>query len=202
MGGVSRWEQGHGSLTLNKKEGRPPSRPPTSLPLDLAIFLLAIPDSGFSPFPNWRPPRDRQRNSMAGRSVNFVFARHSQPVRSLLASPAFPCRAPSGNTRMNTICRHLVRAQVFSLSNVFALTSIFPATKPVSQPTVKCDGNKKRVAYGFWIVRVGWVATSRHARRAQRHLECGVQMVPFGLRVFSKMAPKTSRASQGLAHPV
>lgn len=45
-----------------------------------------------------------------------------------------PCRAPpSGNTRMNTICRHLVCGTGIFLSNVFALTSIFPATEPVSQ---------------------------------------------------------------------
>lgn len=36
--------------------------------------------------------------------------------------------------------------------------------------------------------RVGRHA-SRHACRAQRHLECGVQMVPSGSRAFSKWRP-------------
>ena len=73
---------------------------------------------------------------MAGRKASTLCS-PATLSQCALASPEsrLPCRAPpSGNTGLNPICRHLVCGTgIFFLSNVFALNSIFPATKPVSQ---------------------------------------------------------------------
>ena len=72
---------------------------------------------------------------MAGRKASTLCSPATLSQCALVSSESrLPCRAPPfGNTRMNTICRHLVCGTGSFLSNVFTLSSIFPATKPVSQ---------------------------------------------------------------------
>ena len=190
-------------LDLNKREGRPTQS--VFLPPDIKYCwtwqssLLRDPRLRVFSIPKSAAPKRQTEEPANGRtqSVNFVFARHSQPVCARFSRvPPSVSGAPfwqhGDEPYLSPSC--VWHRYFFSRTSLHSIRSFLPQSRCLSS-TAKCDSDKEKVAYGFRIVRVGWVATSRHARGAQRHLECGVRMIPFfGLRVFPKWRPKLQGA--------
>lgn len=137
------------------------------------------PNSGFFPLPIPRAPGRRTAGTANGRtqSVNFVFARHSQPMGAGFSQvPPSVLGAPFWQ---HTVGRHLPPSCVWRRSplgvRLEPFWSFFSQNK-FDSSTSNCDGDKKGVLQCAEAVRGSRVTTSRRACRAQRHLECGVFM--------------------------
>lgn len=174
--GVSQGAQGNdkgssGSLPRPQSSTELGSHPPSR-----------IPNSGFFPLPIPRAPRRRTAGTANRRtqSVNFVFARHSQPMGAgFFEVPPSVLGAPCWR---HTIGRHLPPSCVWQRSplgvRLEPFWSFFSQNKLFSSTSGR-DGDKKGVMQRSEAARASWVASSRHACRVRRHLECGVFSVFF-----------------------